>query len=87
MPAVPDRTHRVNHSPSWKPVALRDLRSASLATTQPTTLLKQSRPCDPVDRSINAPSPQQRGIRRIDNRINLKGGYVGLNGSKHCHTI
>ncbi len=82
---MPDRAYRVDHFSSEKPVAIRDLRAASWATFKPAALLEQGWPRRPVDRSINASSPQQRGIRRIDDRIHLQGGYVGLDGIKHCH--
>jgi hypothetical protein len=77
--AVPDRSDGMNHMPRWKEISLGDLGVAGLAAVELTALSQQLGPGRIMDRAIDAPSAEQRRIRRVDDGINAQRGDVGNN--------
>jgi hypothetical protein len=77
--SAPDRANRMNDMLGRKPISSRYLRMPGLTATQGPTLSKQLRTRRPMDRTIHAASSQQRFVRSVYNRIDLKLRDVTLN--------
>lgn len=78
LPAtVPDRPHRVNDVAGRQPVSFGDLGIASGAAAQFAAFGQQLRAGGAMDRAVNATTAQQRGVRRIDDGIDIKCRDVG----------
>lgn len=75
--AVPDRPHRVNDVAGGQPIAVGDLGVAGGAAAELAAFGQQFRPGGAMNRTINAATAQQRGVRRIDDGIDLEGRDVG----------
>lgn len=70
LAAVPDRSNRVNHKGSRKPVPVGDFCVARCATAERRAFRKQPGAGGTVNCSVDSAPAQQRTIRRINNRIN-----------------
>src|SRR5687768_8923962 len=53
-----------------------DARFAGRTATEPAALLEQSRARRAVDGAVDAAAPEQRGVRRVDDRLHVQPGDV-----------
>jgi hypothetical protein len=81
-PAPPNRTNGVDDDLRGKEVAPCELGIASLAPSQQATLFYEVRPGGPMNCSVHAAASKERGVRRIDDRVNGKGRDVRLKHAK-----
>ena len=70
--SMPDRPDRMDHVLTGKVVALRDFRVARLAPTQLEALRPQPSASGTVDRPVDASPSQQRPVRGIHDRIDIR---------------
>jgi hypothetical protein len=76
IPAAPDRADRVDHVSRRKVAGARCLGVAGVAAAESPALREDRRPARAVDRAVDAASPEQRRIRRVDDRVHFLLGDV-----------
>ena len=69
-PAVPDRTHGMNHMPRRQPIRQSDFGAAGLAAMQRAAFGEKLRAGRAMDRAIDATTPEQGRVRRVDDGVN-----------------
>jgi hypothetical protein len=69
VPSVPNGTHGMDNVLRRKIIAFRDFCPAGRASVEGAAFLEESGPGCAVDCAIDASTTQQRGIRRVDNRV------------------
>jgi hypothetical protein len=74
--AVPDRTDGMNDMPRGQPVAQGDFGVAGLAAAELAAFGQQFGAGRPMDCAIDATPAEQRGVRRVDDRVNAQGRDV-----------
>ena len=74
---IPNRTDGMNHMPRRQPITSGNLGAAGLAAIQGTAFGEKLRSGGPMDRAIDAPAAEQRGVRRVDDGVNAKRRDVG----------
>jgi hypothetical protein len=67
----------MNHMSRRKPISVGDLGATGLATMQGAAFGKKFGPGRAMDRTIDAATAEQRGIRRVDDGINAQARDVG----------
>jgi hypothetical protein len=68
----------VNDVAGGEIVSARNSSLAGRAAPDRAALGEQARACCAVDRAVNTASAEQRGIRRVDDRIDALPRYVAL---------
>ena len=75
--AMPDRTDGMNYIPRRQPVTSGDFGVARLAATQRTAFGQQLGTGRAMDCAIHAAAAEQRGIRGVNDGVNLQACDVG----------
>ena len=67
---MPDRADGMDHMPRWQPIRQSDFGIAGLAAMERAAFGKKFGPGCAMDRTIDAPAAEQRGIGGVDNGVN-----------------
>ena len=67
----------MNHMPRRQPITSGNLGVAGLAAIQGAAFGEKLRPGGPMDRAIDAPAAEQRGVGGVDDGVNAKRRDVG----------
>ena len=84
--AVPYWPYGVDNTARRQIVPLGKLCVSGFAAAQGATLLQQAGTGRAVNGTIDTSASEQGGVGRIDDRIDLQRGDVGLNGLQRCHS-
>ena len=77
LAAAPDRTDRMDDVAGRQAVALGDFGVAGGAAAQPTAFGQQFGAGGAMNRAIDATAAEQRGVRRIDDGIDIERRDIG----------
>ena len=75
-PALPDGPDGVDHEPGRQVERRRGLGVAEGAAPEAPARLDQLGAGGPVDGPVDTPAPQERGVGRVDDRVDVLGGDV-----------
>src|SRR5579871_1943655 len=72
----PDRSHRMDHVSRLQSISRRNFGVAGGTATEFATRLQQLRSGGPVNGAIDSTTAQERGVGRIDDRIDRQGSNI-----------
>ena len=76
--APPHRADGVDHVPRGKLPRAGRLRVSGLAAAEPPALREDRRAARAMDRTVDAAAAEQRGVRRVDDRVDALRGDVAF---------
>ena len=85
--APPDRPDRVDDMGGWQTMPAGEPRLPWWTAAQSTAFGKKLGPRSPVDRAIHSTAAEQRGVRRIDDRIDPQAGDVARGQADACGNL
>jgi hypothetical protein len=75
--AVPHRPYGMNYMPCRQTVTFGDFGAAGLAAIQRAAFGQQLGSGRAMDRTVDAATAEQRGVRSVDDGVNAQGGDIG----------